>query len=239
MSYGEDFAGVDPAAIPLDPTILIGADPMFWGAVLLALLVAALVGYLFGSGSRSKRPDAAGAIWEAVNDAAKSAMKADTESLPARAAHLDRVIRARLGKTLAFCGGLSPRVEDLKKAIDGVAADPHHHDGHPSGHDHGHDGGHDSENGHDGHGAAAPTASGNVTIVSVHAGGAAHPPHKPDHDRRAMTAKERNRALRLAVSDFNDHWRHRSLREAEMRAVVAELCNPGEARPRLSHGGDH
>jgi hypothetical protein len=54
-----------------------------------------------------------------------------------------------------------------------------------------------------------------------------------------MTTRERNDALRLAVADFNDYWRHRSAREADMRAVIAELCNPGPRRPRLSHGGDH
>ena len=55
-----------------------------------------------------------------------------------------------------------------------------------------------------------------------------------------MTTKERNDALRLAVADFNDYWRHRSAREDEMRAVVAELCDPGPRRPRLSHsGGGH
>ena len=79
MSYSDDFAGVDSAGAPLDPTIMIGADPMFWGAIGLALVVAALVGWLIGAGSRSKRTDAAHAIWEAIDDAAKAAMKADTD----------------------------------------------------------------------------------------------------------------------------------------------------------------
>ncbi|HEY1224132.1 MAG TPA: hypothetical protein VGE54_02790, partial [Brevundimonas sp.] len=65
-------------------------------------------------------------------------------------------------------------------------------------------------------------------------------PHPPEPDKRPMTTKERNDALRLAVADFNDHWRHRSAREGDMRAVIAELSDPGPRRTHLSHGGgDH
>lgn len=238
MSYGDDFASVDTAGAPLDPTIMIGADPMFWGAIGLALVVAALVGWLIGQGSASKRTDAAHAIWEAVNDAAKAAMKADTESLPARASDLRRVLEARLGKTLAFGGALGACVTALDKALKGEVGDKGHgHPAHPPGPDtaHGHDGHDHGDSGH----AAAPANAASVTIVSVHTPAApAHPP-PPDHGKRAMTTKERNDALRLAVADFNDHWRHRSAREGEMRAVIAELCNPGPSGPRLSHDGGH
>ena len=83
------------------------------------------------------------------------------------------------------------------------------------------------------------SAAANVTIVSIHpAAPAAHAhPHAKPH-RRPMSTRERNDALRLAVAAFNDYWRHRSARENDMRAVVAELCDPGPPRPRLSHGGD-
>ena len=235
MSYGDDFASVDTAGAPLDPTILIGADPMFWGAVGLALIVAGLVGWLIGQGGRSKRTDAAHAIWEAVNDAAKAAMKADTEALPAFASELQRVLRARLGKTLAFGGDFGKRVKALETALKGEVEDRHGHAA--AGHAPAPEAGH----GHDGHGdpghAAAPA---NAASVSVHApSGPAHPP-APDHARRPMTTKERNDALRLAVADFNDYWRHRSAREGEMRAIVAELCNTATRRPHLSHsGGQH
>jgi hypothetical protein len=239
MSYSDDFAGVDTAGAPLDPTIMIGADPMFWGAILLALLVAALVGWLVGHGARSRRTDAAHAIWEAIDDAAKAAMKADTEALPAHASHLQRVLRARLGKTLAFGGDLGKRVKALDTALKGEVEDKGHH---PAGHTPGPEAGH----AHDGHGAgdpghgAAPSAAASVTIVSVHAPSAPAHPHPPEHGKRPMSTKERNDALRLAVADLNDYWRHRSAREGEMRAIVAELCNPGPPRPRLSHGGaDH
>jgi hypothetical protein len=117
MSYGDDFASVDTAGAPLDPVIMIGADPMFWGAILLALLVAAMVGWLLGGGSRPRRDDAAGPIWDAVDEAAKLAMHADSEALPARAAELHRVLRARLGRTLTFGGELSGCVDALDRAL--------------------------------------------------------------------------------------------------------------------------
>lgn len=236
MSYGDDFATVDTAGAPLDPTIMIGADPMFWGAILLALVAAALVGWLIGHGSRSKRSDAAHAIWLAIDDAAKAAMKADTEALPALASNLQRVLKARLGKTLAFGGELGKRARALDTALKGEVEDKHHAGPAPGSHPgQGHDG---HGPGESGHGAATSNAA-SVTIVSVHAPSSAAHPHAPEHGKRPMSTKERNDALRLAVADFNDYWRHRSAREGEMRAIVAELCNPGPPRPRLSHGGHH
>ncbi len=230
MSYGDDFAGADPAGAPLDPTIMIGADPFFWGAVLLALGVAVLIGWLFGAGSHAKQTDAAAAIWEAVNEAAKAAMQADTDALPGLAAELQRILRARLGHTLDFGADLNSRVKALEKALGGEIEDP---SAPPA--------------------AAtpaaavagdknAPAAAANVTIVSVHphppvAPAPPPPPAKPG--KRKMHTRERNDALRLAVADFNDYWRHRKAREDDMRAVVAELCDPGPRRPPLSHSGGH
>ena len=233
MSYGDDFAGVDAAGAPLDPTIMIGADPMFWGAILLALLAAGLAGYYFGSRSNGRRIDAAASIWEAVNGAAKAAMKADTESLPAHAAQLQRTLRGRLGRTLDFGGDLKGRVDALDRAIDGESADD---DGH---------GGRDDPAGRDAPAAqpdtpaSASSATANITIVSVHPAAPAAPaPAHPKHGRRVMSTRERNDALRLAVAAFNDYWRHRPARETDMRAVAAELGDPGSPRPRPGHGGD-
>ena len=237
MSYGDDFASVDTAGAPLDPTIMIGADPLFWGAVLLALAVAALIGWLVGR-SRAKGPDAAGAIWEAIDDAAKAAMKADTEALPARASELQRILEARLGRTLAFGGGLHKCVGALDRAVKGEEDHKSHPRDHAAESDASHgSGGHGAPE--PGHGAAPSNAAASVTIVSVHAPQALAPPPAPAHGKRPMTTKERNDALRLAVADFNDHWRHRSAREGDMRAVIAELSDPGPRRPHLSHGGHH
>lgn len=226
MSYGDDFASVDTAGAPLDPTVMIGADPFFWGAVLLALAAALLAGFWFGARAGARRPDAASAIWTAIDDAVAAAMKADTESLPAHASHLHRLLRARLGRTLDFGGGLNRRVDALDRAIGGETG---HEDGH-AGHDHPAEAPAPATERE----PASPTASAaaNVTIVSVHgAAPAPHEPHPPRPGRRPMTTKQRNDALRLAVADFNDHWRHRPAREADMRAVVAELSDPGPARP--------
>ncbi|MCS6627427.1 hypothetical protein N0B44_31430 [Roseibacterium beibuensis] len=225
MSYSDDFATVDTAGAPLDPTIMIGADPMVWGAIVLALLVAAMIGWLIG-GSRARRPDAAPAIWEAIDDAAKTAMKADTETLPAHASHLHRVLRARLGKTLNFGGELSRCVDDLDLALKGEVEHGAGHagDDHPAGDD--------APASADSDAASSP----NVTIVSIHPAEPARsrrPSRK--HGKRSMTTKERNDALRLAVADFNDYWRHRSARQNDMRAVIAELSDPGPRRPGLSH----
>lgn len=233
MTFGDDFAGVDTAGAPLDPTIMIGADPMFWGAVLLALLVAAMIGWLIGGGSRPRRNDAAGPIWEAVNDAAKAAMKADTESLPVHAAHLQRVLRARLGKTLKFGGELNRRVEALDDALEGR---PAHDDGHAA-HDHPAE---EDEHAAEHHEEASSSSAATNVTISIHPAPAAPHAHpRPQHPRRPMSTRERNDALRLAVAAFNDYWRHRSARENDMRAVIAELCDPGPPRPRLSHSGDH
>ena len=43
MSYGADFAHADPANAPLDPVIMIGADPFVWGAILLIVLAVGLI----------------------------------------------------------------------------------------------------------------------------------------------------------------------------------------------------
>ncbi|HYC67336.1 hypothetical protein [Brevundimonas sp.] len=237
MSYGDDFATVDTAGAPLDPVIMIGADSFFWGAVLLALLVAALIGWWFAGGSRPRRVDAAGPIWEAIDDAAKLAMHADSEALPARAGELRRVLKARLGKTLAFGGELSGCVGALDRALNGEVD---HGAGHAAPDHPAEEPGPEAD-----HEAGEPvrpssSAAANVTIVSIHPG-AGGPSRRPSrqHGGRAMTTRERNEALRLAVSDFNDYWRHRAAREGDMRAVVAELCNPGPRRPRLSHSSDH
>lgn len=237
MSYGADFATADPANAPLDPPLFIGADPALWGALILLLGVAALIGWLLGARRGSGPHDAAHAIWDAVDDAAKDAMKADTEALPAKAAHLRRVLTTRLGKTLAFGGELTGCVKALDGALKGEAEDKaapptrpeaiaatEHREAEP----------------------ASASAAANVTIVAVHAAPAptTAPASAPAPDKpatRPMTTRERNDALRLAVAAFNDYWRHRALREGEMSAVVAELCNPGAGHGHGGHGhkADH
>lgn len=227
MSYGADFAHADPANAPLDPTIMIGADTFFWGAILLGILAASLIGWLIGYYFSRSKTDAAEAIWIAVNNAVKDAMKANTEALPAHAADLRRVLEARLGKTLKFGGELASNVKVLDLAIKGEIEDKNPAPPQPAL-------------------AAAATkdasaaaAAANVTIVSVLSQPASSPvvpapSAKPG--KRPMTTQERNDALRLAVAKFDDYWRHKKDREDDIREVVAELTNPGPKLAQHTHG---
>ncbi len=234
MSYGADFANADPANAPLDPTIFIGADSFFWGAILLALAAALMLGWYLGAQSRDRGGDAAQAIWETIRDAARSAMAADDNALKGRAEQLLKTIENRLGKTLALARGVSGRLGKLKDAVEGKGpADGH---GHSGGHGGGHAPGHDAHAAHEVHAAPA------VTIVNVnananagataHAAGDHHPPahdHKPE--KRDLSAREQTDALRLAVAAFNEHWRDEAGRVRELRQARAELSDPGPPRP--------
>lgn len=250
MSYGSDFAHADPVNAPLDPTVFIGADPVFWAALVLALAAALLAGWHLGARSRTAGPDAAQAIWQAIDRAAKAAMQSDDNALRGRAEALAATIAARLGKTLALTGPLSKTVSALDKAITGEApaAEPHAPGGHGD-----HPAAHDSHPDKEAHGssaggpAASAAAAASVTIIAV-GPVTAHPPqaaearkhhHKPE--KRELTQREQTDALRLAVAAFNEHWRRRDNRVAELRAAHAELSNPGSrgAAARIGGTGAH
>lgn len=242
MSYGADFATADPANAPLDAPIYFGADPVLWGALILLLVAAGLLGWFLGSRAAPKGGDASGSIWKAIDGAAKEAMKADDGSLRGRAEHLLAVVDARLGKTLALSGGkdgLAAGVKALRAAVDGKPADPPApaKDAHAAhGHDHTPD--HAPGHGHTpadtpGHGPAAPTSSvgaaaANITINVAPAAPARPDPHdphppQPPAPRTEMTVREQTDALRLAVAAFNEHWRHREPRTGALQAALAEL----------------
>lgn len=242
MAYGADFATADAANAPLDPPIMIGADPALVVAGVLLLLAALLLGYFIGARSRSKAGDAATSIWKAIDKAAKDAMKADDNALKGRAAHMVDVIDRRLGKTLALVtgdDGLARGVEDLRAALAGRKPDEHHGSGADHGHghdDHAHDSDHHGGPG-DGHAPTASASTGSVTIVNV-IPGAQTPADRPKHSpHRDLTAREQTAALRLAVAAFNEHWRHEGARVKAMRAALAELSgHDGRRGPELSHG---
>lgn len=238
MSYGADFATADPANAPLDAPLYIGADPFVWGAILLGLAAALLLGWYMGARSNTHRPDAAHAIWKDIHDAARSAMGADDNALKGRAEALLKVVDSRLGKSLALVGGLSESIGEMRDAVHGRRPSDGHGHGHShgGGHDHGHDAGHgapghghDAPAGHEAHPAAVPA----VTIVNVNAGiTGGHPPDKPHAPAAGgLTVREQTNALRLAVAAFNQHWRDESARVGELRAAYAELSNPGSGRP--------
>jgi len=243
MSYGADFATADPANAPLDAPLYLGADPVLWGALILLLLAAVLLGWFLGSRSAPRNGDASASIWKAIDGAAKDAMKADDSALRGRAEHLLGVVDNRLGKTLALAGGkdgLSACVKAMRAAVDGKLPEKPKdgHDAPKADHDKAQDDGH----GHDdkpgdehGHGpTSAVAAAANITINV-----APSSPGKPDHDhhpapapRKEMTVREQTDALRLAVAAFNEHWRHEKARVRALRAALAELS--GGDGPRLS-----
>jgi hypothetical protein len=251
MSYGADFANADPANAPLDGPLFIGADPFVWGAILLGLAAALLLGWYLGARSNHSRADAAQSIWKAIHDATRSAMGADDNALKGKAENLLKVIDSRLGKTLGLVGGMSKQIGNLKKAVKGEAqADAHGHGGgHGGGHGAGHGGGHGGGHApaHDAHASHEVHASPAVTIVNVNAGATAlaaaqapADPHAPAHgdkpEKRDLSHREQTDALRLAVAAFNQHWREEALRVGELRAAHAELSNPGPAHKSSGHG---
>ena len=252
MSYGADFANADPANAPLDPTIMIGADPFFWGAILLGILAALFLGWSLGARSRSNRPDAAHAIWKAIHDATRSAMGADDNARKGKAEALRKVIDERLGKTLKLAGGLSARIKKLDDAIAGKGPVQPGGGGHTapqaSG---GHGGapGSDKAQGDSGHagngggggggGGAAAAAAASVTVVTIGGPTPTTPPSQPPPPQPVgdLSHREQTDALRLAVAAFNQHWRDEAARVGELRDAHAELSNPGPAHKSPGGGG--
>lgn len=243
MSYDADFATADPANAPLDPIILIGAEPTFWAAIALIVLAALLFGWWLGARAGAQRADAAHAIWNAVHEAARSAMAADDNALKGAAERLRQVIEQRLGKTLKLAGGMSGRIKKLDEAIAGQgpaqaaggggAVSPRPGTGESRDHAGG-DSGREGQGGGGGGGAAAAAAATSVTVVTIGgptAAPSAAAPAQPT-TTRDLTQREQTDALRLAVAAFNEHWRHESTRVRELREAHAELSNPGTP----SHG---
>ncbi len=224
MSYGADFANADPANAPLDAPIMIGANPALWGAILLALAAALLIGWYFGQRAGRSRGDAADSIWEEIDTAAKEAMKADGDSLPAQAAALRRTIDRRLGKTLGLAGGAGKAIKALDLGLKGEAAEPPHT---PPG-SHGHGAGHGEKPGHP---EPGPAPVGAVTVIvntdNSHTGG--HDSHGTHEGKKGLSVQERNDALRVAVGNFNDYWGLRQKRVRDLRDAHAELSTHGNA----------
>lgn len=228
---GADF-GADRAFEASGPDVFFSLPPMM--LALLALLGLALfaLGWFLKEAQTPRRRDDADSIWKAVDDALKAAMKADGAALVGKAEDLKKVLSKRLGATLKLAGGLGGLVTALDHALEGEPHEPHGHGDH--GHAHGHgDHGHDAHKPHDDHAKPAHDAGPvtNVTIINGapahgdkggHGGGHGHDDHK-QHKPAPLSPRERDRALRLAVADLNEHWRHKSDRIGELRAACREL----------------
>jgi hypothetical protein len=240
MSYGADFVTADPANAPLDPPILIGADPVMWIALGLLLLAAAMFGWWLGARSGPRTGDATSAIWKAIDKAAKEAMKADDHALRVRADHLLGVVDRRLGRTLAVAGaagGLAERLEALRAAHVGRRPAPHGDHAHDQRHDdHGSSHGSDDHSPHEetGHEARASAVASGITINVAGGSVRTERPASGGHDSRELTARQQTEALRLAVAAFNEHWRHETLRVGELRAALAELSGDVAGAPPIS-----
>lgn len=221
---GADF-GADRAFEPTGPDVFFSLPPMMLG--LLAVLGLALfaLGWFLKESQGPRRRDDADSIWKAVDDALKAAMKADGAALVGRAEDLKKVLSKRLGATLKLAGGMGGLVKALDHALEGEPHDAHAHGDHGHGHD---DHGHDDHKAHDDHGKPAHDAGPvtNVTIINGAPGhgdkGHGHDDHKP-HKPSPLSPRERDRALRLAVADLNEHWRHKADRIGELRAACREL----------------
>ncbi len=220
QQYDADFSSADPANLPQDGSLFVSLPPIVWFAIIVIIGAVFLLGWFMSARRGSRKGDAGLSIWKDIDDAAKAAMKADGDALPGKAAALQRTIESRLGRTLALAGGLAGNLKALSLALEGRPADAHGHDDH--GHeDHAHDEAHD-----DGHGdRATPGPAGSVSgasaSVTINVPGSVG--HTPPHTSHHLSAAERNRALRNAVADINEHWRHRSLRLTEMSDALAEL----------------
>lgn len=222
--------GADPAFEPTGPQVFFSLPPMMLALLTLLGLALFALGWFLKEAQAPRRRDDADSIWKAVDDALKAAMKADGAALIGKAEDLKKVVDKRLGATLKLAGGLAGPVAALTAALQGEAHEPHGH-GHDDAHghdDHGHDAGHGA--GHaDSHAAQTRHEAGPVTQVTIINGASAHggdghgPDHGGGHKPSPLTPRERDRALRLAVADLNEHWRHKADRIGELRAAHREL----------------
>ena len=220
---GADF-GADRAFEPGGPEVFFSLPPMMLAALVVLGLALFALGWFLKEAQGPRRRDDAEAIWKAVDDALKAAMKADGAALVGRAEELKKVLSKRLGATLKLAGGLGGLVTALDHALAGEPHEAHGHGDH-SHDDHGHDHhgqGHDDHRPHDDHGKPGPVT--HVTIINGPHGDTshAHDDHKP-HKPASLSPRERDRALRLAVADLNEHWRHKAERIGELRAACREL----------------
>lgn len=223
--YATDFQGGGTFE-PIDPPVFLGLEPL-----LLALLVAIgaglfWLGWILRNSQTRRDPDATESIWKAIDEALKAAMKADSGSLVGKAEDVDRIVRNRLGATLAIANGLNPGLASLKAALAGRRHVPHaHSDPHEDHGDHSAEDHADEDPGCD---VSSSTSVTQITVINGgrdggRTGGGGGGGHTAHDTGGSLSPRERDHALRAAIADLNDHWRHKSERIGEMRAAHREL----------------
>lgn len=235
MSYSQDFPPADAVYAPASDGLMLDLPPLVLVIGLLLLLLAGYAGWMLAQRRQPTSASAAAAIWKDIDEAIRAAMTAHSDVLRDKARTLIRVIENRLGRTLALANGLEPltRLEGALRETQHDAGEGHDHDqGHGEGHEHG-DGADPHAETHDA--PATPEGAGSTSTVLIERVGTVivqSPPStrtgtsRPPTVPPAPTEGERRARVRQAVSDLNDHWRHKDARIAEIEAAHRELSAP-------------
>jgi hypothetical protein len=228
--YSSDFQGAGTFE-PVDPPLFLGIEPLLLALLVVLGAILFWLGWQLRSNQTARDTDAAERIWKAIDDALKTAMKADGSALVGRAEEVERTIRRNLGATLAIGKGLCAGLKSLNAALDGHR--PGHHDSHSDPHpehddtEHTDEAGDHTESAHSGavtqitvvNGVREGGTSGRHPAGSGHSGSGHHGGGHGAH----LTPRERDHALRAAIADLNDYWRLKSERIGEMREAHREL----------------
>lgn len=223
MGVPVDGVGFEDSPLAQDP--FAGFDLLAaWPLLVVVGLALLATGWLVGRMAARPPEDNANAIWSAISKSAAAALEADNADLSSKAEALRKVLDQKLGGTARLIGGRSDLRQALEDALEGKPHAPSTH-----GDDHGHKDHGDQSHG-DGHAepAAAPTTQVIINTGSGHdasygsAHGSGHG-HGSGHAPAHMSPREQQQALRLAVSDLNQHWRQEAARKAELRAAHREL----------------
>ena len=244
-NYPSDFT---PAGQPYEPVaspVFLGIEPLLLGAALLLIALAAGLAYWLGRRRASDEPDAADAIWRAIDNACGAAMKVNSDALPGRAKALRKEITDRLGPVLTLADGINKPLKELDAALKGKTKEPAHGDhAHAPPHANPHPPAHAPA-----HASGTPVTVVNNGHVVIRTDGGETPPHTDGHPPaptqpthppappkdRDMSVEEQADALRRAVARFNDHWCQKTPRINELRAAHRALSRTAP----VGHGSGH
>ncbi len=223
--YASDFQG-GGVFEPVDPPVFLGLEPLFFALLVAIGAILVLLGWHLRGGRTRPASDGAEAIWKAIDDALKAAMKADGGSLTGKAEDVERVIRTKLGATLALGRGLLPGLEALAAALAGRPHTPRPLTDPDEGTDRPGEDPPDEPASDESSSTSATVTQ--ITVINGHPdrGGSGHGNggHTPGggHDR-SLSRRERDHAIRAAIADLNDWWSRKDERIQTLRAAHSEL----------------